>query len=163
MLYLIQTIKEYYLSIVFSFLLMLILPNSIASIIQQSLIHILTAFPISFQNILVANLLSMLAILCFGLTHYLFVSFFVSINGIALGIMMFIYKNNLPELFNLLFPHVILETLLIILFSSVVKLLSLAYREKQYAKIPKYWCFIVFVCLPMWLLSSYLEIIFFEK
>lgn len=153
-----QTFKEYFLSVIFSTLFLLAIPQDSASILQQGLISLLTIVPMTMINILIMNLLTMILIIFCGIIKIQMISFFIVLNGTALGIMISIYKNMLNKFIEALFPHTIIETILILVFCSLVKFLSISYRNKKKSDIKKYWVLILSICIPLWLLAGYLEI-----
>ncbi len=147
-----QTLREYFLAIVLTILFCKILPYQYVVSMQNSIFYLLGLVPITFLNILLANLASMLVILILGMYREEFVSFFVVLNGVAFGIVISFYQSNLINLFLLLFPHSILETTLIVLYCTLVKVLAVEYREnKKVAR--KYW--LIVLCL--WVFSAILE------
>ncbi len=155
--YIFQTVREYFLAIILSVLFLNILPLEFVYNIQNSLIWILGLVPLTVSHILFANLLSMLIILVLGLLREEITSFFVVLNGMAFGVIVSMYQN-FSELLFLLFPHSLFETTLIIVYCALVKVLAVAYRQKDNQKIKKCWLIILCFCIPLWVVAGVLEI-----
>lgn len=163
MFYFIQTIKEYVLSILLFTISMFIIPQNSLILLQNGLIGMLTLFPITITNILLMNMMTMITIFICGMIHEKLVSMFVVFNGMALAIMISVYQNHLDELLQALFPHTVVETLLMLIFCTLIKLLSLALKSKNKNLVKKYTLLIIMLCVPLWLLAGILEVIFFEN
>ncbi|MGL4676903.1 MAG: stage II sporulation protein M [Brevinema sp.] len=153
----IQTLREYVFSIILSILLLVIIPAGSIDYIQQGFIFLLTRFPITSISILLVNLSTMLFILFCGLYHKEFVSFFVVLNGVALGVIFSLYQYDILTVLPFLFPHGLFETAMILIFCSEVKILSSAYKEHNNSMIRRSWCILIIVCVPLWLLAGILE------
>ncbi|MGL4347544.1 MAG: hypothetical protein ACRCR9_05645, partial [Chitinophagaceae bacterium] len=128
--------------------------------IQQALIFLLTRVPITIFSILLFNLLTMLFILFCGLYRKELVSFFVVLNGTALGIIFSLYQYDISKVLPLLLPHGVFETALLLIFCSELKILSDAYKKQDITIIRRSWFVLLVVCMPLWLLSGILEGIF---
>ena len=152
-----QSIREYLLAIICAVLFSLIIPTDFVKVIQYSFVSILSLIPITTPILLLANFGSMILILILGLKYIESVSFFLVLNGFAFGIILSLYRSTLALFFSLLFPHFIFETILIIIYCSQVKVLSNAYTKKDQYQIKHSWKIILFVCLPLWLISGVLE------
>ncbi len=154
----VQTTKEYFLSVMLSTLLFTALPASYVSGIQHFLINVLAMVSLDFGSILLSNFCSMIVILVLGLMIEYSTSFFAAMNGAALGIVISIYQNSLGVLLELLFYHSIFETTLIILFCSFVKVLGVAFRNRDRENIKKYGFYMLWTCIPLWILSALIEV-----
>ncbi len=155
--YLFQTLREYFSAIILTTLFCNILPSQYVVSMQSAIFYILGLVPVTFFNILLANLLTMLVIFIFGMLCEKLVSFFVVLNGVAFGVVISFYQSNLLKLFSLLFPHSFFETILIVSYCTLVKVFRSRFRE--YKRVPnKYWLLI----LCLWVLSAILESIFIK-
>lgn len=152
-----QSIREYILAIICAILFSMVMPTDLVKEIQNIFVSMLSLVPITTPMLLLANSGTMILILILGLKYIESVSFFLVLNGFAFGIILSLYRSTLAWFFSLLFPHFLFETILIIIYCSQVKTLSNAYTKKDQKQIKYSWQIILFVCLPLWLISSILE------
>lgn len=156
----ILTLKEFFLSIVFAVLFSMVLPGSILTIIQNTFIKALTLIPINMISLIIVNTLNALLILLLGLWQRESVSFFVVLNGFALGIMSSLFDYQIDIIIPLLLPHALFETAFIIIYCTEIKRLSDAYRTNDTVKFKKSKRIILFLCIPLLIFSALLEGVF---
>lgn len=152
-----QSLREYVLSVVLAFLFSFSMPEDVFQSIQGFLIMLLTLVPLTLENILWVNLGTMTLILISELKIPGISSFFLCFNGFALGVLAFMYRGDFFSFLSLIFPHSFFEILLMIVFCSQVKILSLAYRLSDTGLIIRSWKILFLVCIPLWLMAGFLE------
>ena len=155
--YRLESLKEFFIAFLCAILFSFWMPRDSVLLVQGFFIKVLSNIPINMLSILMANILSMIIILLLGIWKKEWVSFFMSLNGFALGIISFLYIGQWAILFTLLFPHAFLETGMIVFYGAEVKHLSLAYQQKNREQIKKSLIFIIGVCVPLLLISALLE------
>ena len=89
--YRLESLKEFFIAFLCAILFSFWMPRDSVLLVQGFFIKVLSNIPINMLSILMANILSMIIILLLGIWKKEWVSFFMSLNGFALGIISFLY------------------------------------------------------------------------
>lgn len=152
-----QTTKEFFYSCILAILFCISFPNQLVFSVYTVLVQVLTQIPLNISTILLWNLLNAWLIFLLGKIRKEFISFFIALNGIALGLMIGLYQNNISLLLSLLFPHAFFETMGIILLCSEFKIISYFQKTIHIEEIRKSWNIIIFICIPLFVFAALIE------
>ncbi|MGL4562398.1 MAG: stage II sporulation protein M [Brevinema sp.] len=128
--------------------------------IQTFFVSIFSKIPVTFGAIFLANTSSMIVIYYLGLVNVLFVTFFLLLNGMALGTMVMLYFNRYLELFDILIPHAIFETCAIISFCGAVKCISDGRKHMNPEKKWHGYQIMMMISIPLFIIALVTEVLY---
>jgi len=152
-----QSIKEFFYPCMIMIMISILIPDESMKLLYDTLIYLLARIPLNIITILLWNFLNAIIIFLLSMIKREWVSFFITLNGFALGLMIGRYQYNIGLLISLLFPHAFFETTAIIILCSEFKIISFYRKTQNIGIIRQAWNIIIFICFPLFLFAALIE------